>query len=136
MKSSYKLFGIYWDHKPNTDFNKCKIVSFKQGIDYKHPYCLFDLVGEYRTINISEILSIENDEAWRLLSDQLKRYKNIAIKIDFITKSSSQVASVFYKKKLCQIYYALQQELPNASIVIQVPPENAVEWESLRLLVS
>ncbi len=136
MKSSYKLFGTFWDHKAGVDFSECVVIPFKYGIDYRHPYCLFDLFGEYRTIRISEMLSVDSEEGWQSVCDQLRGYNHIALVIDYITDISSNAASLFYKRKACQIYHALQNAAPDACIVIQVPPDNTAVWNDLQTLVS
>ncbi|MCR5593321.1 MAG: hypothetical protein K6F79_06205 [Saccharofermentans sp.] len=136
MKSSYKLFGIFWDHKAGVDFRECVVSPFKYGIDYRHPYCLFDLVGEYRNIRISEMLSVDSEEEWQCVCNQLRGYNHVALIIDYITDVSSAVASLFYIRKVCQIYHSLQITFPDACIVIQVPPDNSDAWNELQAMVA
>ena len=132
MKSSYLLYGTYWDHKPSTDIDVLNFIPYIQGVDYCQPFCIFDLLGEYRTIRISELLSIEKDDDWILLCNQLRKFKNIAISIDYLPHMSSRESSLFFKKRLRQIYRALQNELTDASIVLQVPPKYIVEWKTIQ----
>lgn len=136
MKSSYKLFGTFWDHKPGIEFKECVVIPFKYGIDYRHPYCLFDLVGEYRTVRISEMLSVDSEEGWQFVCDQLRGYNHIALIIDYITDVSCFSASMFYMRKVCQIYRALQNAAPDARIVIQIPADNTASWNGLQTMVS
>ena len=132
MKSSYKLYGTYWDHKDSIDISECIVIPSTQGLNYKHPFCLLDLFDEYRTIGIGELLSIDNCESFDSVCNTLSHYKNIAITIDYMPSLVSPTASEFYEKKLCQIYFALQQALPNSRIVIQVPSNNVPEWKTLQ----
>lgn len=136
MKSSYKLFGTFWDHKTGVDISECVVIPFEYGIDYRHPYCLFDLFGECRTIRLSELLSVDSEEGWQSVCAQLRGYNHIALKIDYITDMSSNAASIFYKRKVSQIYHALQGAVPDASIVIQVPSDYLTSWSDLQTMPS
>lgn len=130
MKSTYKLFGVFLDHKPGIELCECEVIFSDLGLDYKHPFCLFDYFDEYRTVKITELLSVENIEEWEHIRALLCCYERIAIKIDYIPDMSSRSAVLFYKKKLSQIYYALRDELPGAGIVIQVPSDKVTEWNA------
>ncbi|MBR5181234.1 MAG: hypothetical protein IKW88_03175 [Clostridiales bacterium] len=136
MKSTYKLFGIYWDHKTSIDFDDCNVIQGNEGIDYKQQFCLFDFVGEYRTINISELICIENSLEFDTICNKLRGFSRIAINIDFITSHNSILSSKFYKKRICQIIYALQNELPDSLIVVQVPCDKTSEWNALKGIAS
>ena len=135
MKSTYKLFGTYWDHRKSIYLDEIPIGQFRYRNDYKYPYCLFDLIGECRTISISELLSIEKDEEFISICCRLSRYKLIAIVLDYITNPASLISSEFFMKRMGQIYYSLQYALPDSKIVIQIPSEKIAEWDELRKLV-
>ena len=132
MKSTYKLFGIYWDHKTSIDFDDCIVIHGNGGIDYKQPFCLLDYVGEYRVINISELICVESSLEFEALCNKLRGFSRIAINIDYITSHNSISSSKFYKKRICQIIYALQHELPDSFIVVQVPCDKASDWNALK----
>ncbi len=136
MKSTYKLFGIFWDHKASGEFNDIEVINGNIGIDYKQPICLFDFIGEYRTVNISELICIENSLDFDSLCNKIRSFYRIAIKVDFITPGSSIVSSRFYKKRICQIFYAIQQALPDSCVVIIVPYDKLSDWSALQELAS
>ena len=131
MKSSYKLFSIFWDRKGTEDISKCPSIDVTYSFDYKERFCLLDELGCYRTIKISELLAIDNEDEWVSIRNQLRLFRRIAIEIDYLTDSSSLVSSVFYKKRLCQIYHALLQELPNATVVVHIPKSLQTSWLKL-----
>ncbi|MBR6475264.1 MAG: hypothetical protein IKS98_07415 [Lachnospiraceae bacterium] len=136
MKSTYKLFGIFWDHKASVDFKDIEAINGNLGLDYKQPFCLFDFIGEYRTVNISELICIENSMEFDSLCNKLRSFHRIAINVDYITCSSSITSSRFYKKRICQIFYAIQQALPDSYIVIQIPYDKLPDWRTLQDLAS
>ena len=135
MKTSYKLFGIYWDHKSSVDFQEIAIIPYKPRIDYKAGYCLFDIIGEFRAIKFSELLSVETDDKWISICTKLKNIGKIAIEIDYVP-FPSEISSAFFLKKLCQIYYALQHDNPDSQLAIQIPPESSDPWQEILATVS
>lgn len=136
MKSTYKLFGIYWDHKTGVDFEDIEVINGDRGVDYRQPFCLFDVFGEYRFVNISELICVENALEFDTLCSKLRSFHRIAINIDFITCSNSISSSKFFKKRVCQIVFAMQQALPDTCVVIQVPYDRLSEWKALQELAS
>ena len=132
MKSTYKLFGVFWEHKESGDIKACRVVQLTNGFDYKMPFCLFDLMDEYRTIGIKELLSVENETEFDYICSNLRNYTKIALLLDYATCYSSKVASIFYLKKLSQIYYALQTALPECDIVIATSTEKTNDWIALQ----
>ena len=136
MKSTYKLFGIFWDHYESVDFNDLVVVQSNKGINYRQSYCLFDIIGEYRTINISELMCVESSIEFESIRNRLRKCPRIAINIDYIILHTSLISSKFYKKRICQIYCALQQTLPDSRVVIQVPYDKLSDWSDLQDLVS
>lgn len=136
MKSTYKLFGIYWDRKKSVCFEGIEVIKGNQGFDYRQPFCLFDIFDEYRTVNISELLCVVNDSEFDSLCNELRKFHRIAINVDYITCISSISSSRFYKKRICQIFFAIQQALPDSCVVIQVPYDKISEWRALQELAS
>lgn len=132
MKNSYKVYGVFWDHQEWTPFDSLVVTPYTYGFDYKEKSCLFDLVGMYRSIKISELLSVESADEWNRICENLAKYSRIAVEIDYVTSPESMIACSFYRKRLCQIHYALKQKLPSAEIVIQIPDENRTSWHHLR----
>lgn len=136
MKSTYKLFGIFWDHYESVDFNDLVVVQGNKGINYRQSYCLFDIIGEYRTINISELMCVESSIEFESIRNRLRKYPQIAINIDYIISHNSLISSKFYKRRICQIYCALQQSLTDSCVVIQVPYDKLSDWSALQDLAS
>ncbi|MBR6254152.1 MAG: HEPN domain-containing protein [Clostridiales bacterium] len=132
MKSSYKLYGVFWDHCEEAAFEGIKALPFTNGIDYRSDFSLYDLLGMYRTIKISELLSVERDEEWNSICFNLERHSKIAVVIDYVTSPESRIACSFYRKRVSQIYYALKQRFRQAEIVVQVPDENKASWQNLK----
>lgn len=136
MKSTYKLFGIYWDHKTGVDFEDIEVINGDRGVDYRQPFCLFDVFGEYRTVNISELICVENAMEFDSICNKLKNFYRVAINVDYITCRGSISSSRFYKKRICQIFFAMQQALPDSCVVIQVPYDKLSDWIALQELAS
>ena len=135
MKSTYKLFGTYWDHNKSIDYKDFKVIQGNQGIDYKQPFCIFDIIGDYRTINISELICVEGSLELDSICDKLRKHSRIAINIDYITHDSI-ISSKFYNKRIGQIYLFLQQALPDSFIVIQVPYDKLPDWKAIQELAT
>lgn len=127
--------GIFWDHKGSISLSDSMIVYSDQGVYYSHPFCIFDLVGERRIINISELLSVNDSLEFARICNGLKEYKDIAINIDYIPNKNSLVSLIFFRKRLCQIYYVLQQTLPESQIVIQISQAVSSEWKAFQQMV-
>ena len=79
MKSTYKLFGTYWDHNKSIDYKDFKVIQGNQGIDYKQPFCIFDIIGDYRTINISELICVEGSLELDSICDKLRKHSRIIL---------------------------------------------------------
>lgn len=131
MKSSYKLFSIIWDHKEQADDSRLVEVPFSNSVDYKETFCLFDITGDYRSVNFSELLSVEETERWDSICCRLGRFSKVAVVMDYIVSSKSEVSVTLYLKRFRQIVFALQKRLPSSEIVIQVPDEMIEHWKAL-----
>lgn len=128
MKSTYKLYGIFWDHRPLATINKWDISGFSHFFDYRTDFCLFDFLEEYRTIKISELLSVNSDKEWSQICSYLSLCENVAIVIDYIPLKRSIASSAFYRRRVRQIYYVLQHEFAFSKLIIQVPLNCADNW--------
>ncbi len=131
MKSSYKLFSVFWDHKDTTDICKCPYLDVPYSFDYKDSLCLLDDLDCYRTIKISELLDIDNEDEWYSICNQLRLFNRIALVIDYLTVPSSLISSQYYLKRLCQIYHALLLDVPDAMIVVNIPENLRDSWIKL-----
>lgn len=131
MKSTYKLFGILWDHKDIGDALLCEVCRNKGEFDYKEEWCLFDILGEKRTIKISEILSINDERTWEEVLNKLRCHSGIAIVIDYLPSSKSVASSTLYRRRLSQIYYSLIHALPDCQFSFYISDENLDAWFSL-----
>lgn len=90
MKSSYKLYGTFWDNKPSSDKSIVVINSDKETVDNR--------------INISDVFKSENIEAFNFEID-----KQMELFLDYVPSEKSAVVWKYYMRRVMQIaeYYKI-----------------------------
>ena len=116
MKKSYKLFGTLWDRIDEPDeifyMNDDDFIY-----DINDEYNLFDYNG-IRRINISNIFKIEDIILFNDIVNNMRKYNSILICIDYIPTTDNKILLNFYKKRIRQIYYYLNEQLLNTEVYI------------------
>lgn len=115
MKSSFKLLGVLRDRNPISD----SILLYDGDICgvplYKEPADLFDTDFVQRKIPLSELLSIESNEALDNLIKEISHIDRLVIEVDF-KPESNKILEEFYSKRLLQICYQLKRFVPSLFI--------------------
>ena len=116
MKSSYKLFGTFWDNlKTSTTVSYLNDSAFINSIN--EDYNLFDLNG-IRKVDITDILEIKNEVELEILLDKMKNYNSLLININYIPINRNRSLDNFYLKRINQIYSYFKEELDNTEVYL------------------
>ena len=116
MKSSYKLFGTFWDNlKTSTTVSYLNDSAFINSIN--EDYNLFDLNG-IRKVDITDILEIKNEVELEILLDKMKNYNSLLININYIPINRNRSLDNFYSKRINQIYAYLKEKLVNQKVYL------------------
>ena len=116
MKSSYKLFGTFWDKlKTSTTVSYLNGSAFINSIN--EDYNLFDLNG-IRKVDITDILEIKNEVELEILLDKMKNYNSLLININYLPTNKNRITDNFYSKRINQIYVYLKEKLENQKVYL------------------
>ena len=89
MKTTYKLFGTYWDGMESI---KNEDLNIGKTNDYRLP-----------SVSFQQLLSVQNESEYDAIISPFKDYKTISIGIDYWTDSGNPVLCAFLRKRLCQM---------------------------------
>ena len=116
MKSSYKLFGTFWDKlKTSTTVSYLNGSAFINSIN--EDYNLFDLNG-IRKVDITDILEIKNEVELEILLDKMKNYNSLLININYLPTNKNRITDNFYSKRINQIYVYFKEKLENQKVYL------------------
>ena len=116
MKSSYKLFGTFWDKlKTSTTVSYLNDSAFINSIN--EDYNLFDLNG-IRKVDITDILEIKNEVELEILLDKMKNYNSLLININYLPTNKNRITDNFYSKRINQIYVYFKEKLENQKVYL------------------
>jgi hypothetical protein len=103
MKTTYKLFGTYWDGMESS--NKVNLNTIKpntQGSDF---------------ISFQKLLSVRDETDYDSLVLPFQEYKTVTVGIDYWTDSCNPVLRTFLEKRLSQIISHLSKSFDEISCV-------------------
>ncbi|NMM98698.1 hypothetical protein [Bifidobacterium olomucense] len=123
MKSTYKLIGVFWDHRPESNTSLEPIDYDPFYLEAGHPDCLFDCIGKRRYITLSKLLAADSEQTVSTLTTQLVDCTGIAVLCDYTPTSQGCVPQRFFRHRVRQILQLLESILPNASITLMRPPD-------------
>ena len=98
MKSTYKLFGAYWDGMKAVKYDELHIES-----STKQPSEL---------ISFQKLLSVQDEADLAQIIELCDAHKGITIGIDYWTESANPVLRVFLEKRLGQMVAHLSEKYP------------------------
>ena len=98
MKSTYKLYGSYWDGMSSFDYPELpKEKSFSDNPPTKN-------------LSFVELLTVEDDYDYNSLTSSMVADDEISVTIDFWPVTSNPVLCSFLRKRLCQIAVRLSKQ--------------------------
>ncbi|WP_140558055.1 hypothetical protein [Bifidobacterium sp. UTCIF-39] len=122
MKKSYRLPGVFWDHRPES-------ISALESVAYNpfylkvgHPECLFDYNGKHRCISLTELLSLSSQTAVDSLARQLLNVTAIAIICDYKPEFYGSIANKFFQHRIRQALRLLEDLVPDTAVTLMQPP--------------
>ena len=118
MKSTYKLFGVFWDRKEIIDTKFAVVRKCRSILDYRYVRELFDVDGYVRKIKISELLKANFENEVKAIVKQLRYCDKIVGVIDYFPRVNNGVLRKFARKRILQVLNYLRKELPNAKICV------------------
>lgn len=124
MKSTYTLPGVFWDRKPESDIPKPTAYNLlvpEAGL----PYCLFDVGGTQRSIRLTELFDVSNQNDMDRIAAKLMGCDTIAVIIDYQPQNAGSIQREFYRKRVRQIISLLETLPPGARVTIMESPS----WE-------
>lgn len=122
MKSTYHLLGVFWDHRVESTM---PLDAAPYDITYAPigtPICLFDHNGERRTIDLTRLLSINDQNDADHVIAQLRGCSNIAVIVDYRPSGGGITQRDFYTHRLRQALRLLEDHIPHACIVLMNQP--------------
>ncbi len=96
MKSTYKLFGIYWDGMKALDSSALSIEALHT--DRIH-----------NGVSLNKLLCVEKQEDLEELINPINNDEEIIIEMDYYVTSDNKIIHSFIEKRLCQIVYRLSE---------------------------
>lgn len=122
MKTSYKLIGLFWDHRPESESPLDTVPFDPLFLESGHPYCLFDSDAKRRRIPLTRLLALKSQQEAAELTNALIDCASIAVIRDFEPMTQGMVPQSFYRHRLSQAMRLLEDALPGVSIVLMDPP--------------
>lgn len=95
MKSTYKLFGAYWDGM--------------QAVKYDELHIDNSPIQSMEPISFQQLLSVQNETELSSIITPYETNNTITIGIDYWTESANPVLRVFLEKRLCQMVAHLSE---------------------------
>lgn len=123
MKSSYRLIGVFWDHRPEATVSLVPAAYDPFYLEAGHPDCLFDCKGKHRYVTLTELLSLNSQEDLDRLASRLGGCVGIAVISDFAMRSRGSVVRQFLQHRLLQAICLLESAVPEASVTLMASPE-------------
>lgn len=103
MKTTYKLFGTYWDGMESTNsVNLKNIKPNNQGTDF---------------ISFQKLLSVGGEADYDSLVSPFREHKTVTVGIDYWTNSCNPVLRTFLEKRLSQMISHLSKSFDEVSCV-------------------
>lgn len=104
MKSTYKLFGTFWDGITSTDSYRIELNN------------TFPEEGTYQNISFKELLMVENEQEFFSLTNSLTKTDSVILTIDYWNKSN-QIVESFLEKRLSQAVTLLESKAESVMCV-------------------
>ncbi|OXN01730.1 hypothetical protein [Bifidobacterium vansinderenii] len=123
MKTSYRLIGLFWDHRPESSLSLEPIDYDPLYLEAGHPDCLFDFAGKHRYITLTELLSVDSQHAADSLSAKLTGSTGIAVIYDFNPTFQGSTACLFFRHRVKQALKLLEDMVPDVSVKLMKAPE-------------
>lgn len=124
MKSTYDLIGIFWDGKP-ADFT-AKTVPYNPLMpELGTPYCLFDIEGKQRSIQLSALFAVQNSTDWEQIKTTAADCCQITVVDDCRPRFHGEAVQQFHEHRLQQTLHLLQHSVPRAQVCITELPDMA-----------
>ncbi|MCR5457181.1 MAG: hypothetical protein K6F14_03800 [Clostridiales bacterium] len=103
MKSTYKLFGAYWDGMQAVKYDELHIYnSTNQSME---------------PISFQQLLSVQNETELSRIITPYETNNAITIGIDYRTESTNPILRVFLEKRLCQMIAHLSERFQSVRCV-------------------
>ena len=118
MKSTYKLFSVFWDRREVVNFQFPVVRNYWEILDYHYERELFDVKKFVRKITISKLLNEDDGERISCILHRLKHCSKIIVVIDYFPKVKNIVIQKFIQKRILQVLNFLQKEIPKAKICV------------------
>ena len=105
MKSTYKLFGTYWDgrHSDNNGIAKTVRLSSNNSLN--------------NVISFKELLAVETQNDFDDIISSIELGFPVAIKVDYWPESSNPVLCAFLQKRLYQMIAHLSEFCPEVQCI-------------------
>lgn len=116
MKSSYKLIGLIWDHKPSYVQHLPVKHSNIEAPSYLSEPCIFDLISNKRYIELSALLDVESESQLRDIAYLLADCDELEVRRDYKPTSTNKTHWDYYELRVQQCLTTLCQYLPNTTI--------------------
>ena len=103
MKTTYKLFGTYWDGMESTnsvDLNTIKATNYDSDF-----------------ISFQRLLSVQDATDYDSLISPFQGVKTVTVGVDYWTSSCNPVLSAFLKKRLSQMIFHLSNSFAEVRCV-------------------
>ena len=112
MKSTYQLFGAYWDG----------MGSCERGDIWSEKSRPADSGGN--VVSFRDLLGVEKKDDLQKLLSSLDSRDPVRIRIDYRPESSNPVLRGFLEKRLRQMVFHLSEFFPIVSVDAEVPTED------------
>lgn len=94
MKSSYKLFGLYWDGINVNNISFKMVENFNEKCDY---------------FSFKKLLCVKDNSDFVKLIDSIKKENIAVIEIDYWTSTTNKIIITFLNKRICQMIEKLSK---------------------------
>lgn len=116
MKTTYRLPGLFWDHRPESH-NRSEPVPYDVRYSaFGSPRCLFDCDGNRRFINLTTLFAMSGKDDVKSLHHQLRDCIEVAVMLDYMPSSPGRVQRDFYWQRVRQALCLVEECAP-----IQMP---------------
>lgn len=122
MKSTYKLIGSMWDGLPKDDDSSFLEPFDPSILDASVPYCLFDLSGYKRAVNLTTLLSCDGELQVASILGDVSECSDVYILLDYQPMIDSPVHQEFFNLRFSQIFRFIKFKLPLTSVHIMQAP--------------
>ena len=97
MKSTYKLFGTYWDGMPSADMSEIKLIE--------NP----EVFKGCNSLSLKALFSVNNASDFDKTTQSIDPDIPVVLSIDYSSSKENPILNTFNNKRISQIIWRIQE---------------------------